>query len=163
MDSIIPIKLALAIHYYTPALMFGVFSICVILALLFVHFRRDALVFMISFIVTDIVGVTLKYIFAVPRPENALIPISGYAFPSNHAALSMFFAFMFSWFIYEHTHIRKSYRYMLQSVIYIPAVVVGLSRLTIHVHTPFQVIVGSLIGILVPFLLLSLDRFYQNR
>lgn len=163
MDNIIPIQLALAIHYYTPALMFGVFSLCVILALLFVHFRRDALIFMISFIVTASVGVALKYIFAVPRPETALIPISGYAFPSNHAALSMFFAFMFSFFIYEHVHIKKHYRFTLQSIIFIPAIVVSLSRLSIHVHTPIQVLVGALIGILVPFSLLYLDRLYRKQ
>ncbi len=163
MDTLVPLHIALAIHYYSPELVFGVFSVCVVLTLLFVHFRRDALIFMISLIVTASLGLLLKFIFAVPRPEGALVPITGYAFPSNHAALSMFFAFMFSWFIYEHVHIKQLYVLGLQTLVFIPAIIVALSRLTIHVHTPFQILVGSLIGILVPFSLLYLDRLYRKK
>ena len=84
----------------------------------------------------------LKEIFQRPRPCHFLPDInllvncgSGKSFPSSHAANSMMFATVVALFF-------RKYKYWL---LIIP-VLIGLSRIFVGVHFPFDVLAGWLFG-----------------
>lgn len=104
----------------------------------------------------------LKLWFAVPRPPDALVHVSGYAFPSGHAAGVLFMVLVFEW--YARKVLRAPQLRFLRVVFCLLVLVVGYSRVYLQVHTPLQVLggflVGACIGILFQYVVC---RFSQKR
>lgn len=91
----------------------------------------------------------LKESFKVPRPENALIEATGYAFPSGHAACALFLALIV---VFLSRNLSRPVRYLVGTVSLATALAIGASRIAYHVHTPFQVLAGFIVGALFAFL-----------
>lgn len=94
-----------------------------------------------------LVVVLLKFIFASPRPfitftdlQTLLVHGSYDSFPSGHA--TFFAALGTALFIY-HPRIGGFYLF--------GAVLIGLARIVVGVHFPFDIIAGFLLGIAVAF------------
>lgn len=88
--------------------------------------------------------VFLKEFFAVPRPEDALVPVSGYAFPSGHAMGAAFLAMMIGFLTHR---IPRLQRYGILLAVSVVTVAVMVSRVHLNVHTPLQVYAGASLGI----------------
>lgn len=86
----------------------------------------------------------LKETLRIPRPENALIEVAGYALPSGHASGSAFLALCIC---YLARNFKKPLRYSIYIGAVLITLAVGISRIQFGVHTPFQVGVGYLLGI----------------
>lgn len=86
-----------------------------------------------------------KNYFKVPRPAEAIIPITGYAFPSGHAAGATFLAIVVSFLTWK---LRPQYRYAVILTSGIVASLIIYSRILLHVHTWNQVLAGAAFGIL---------------
>ncbi len=93
----------------------------------------------------------IKGLVAFPRPAQILLdlePLSTFgsydSFPSAHTA----FAFMIATFVY---HYFKRAGRLLFSL----AFLVGISRMYVGVHFPLDVFVGALIGIVIPWGIIS--------
>ncbi len=158
-DVIFPILLSLRIHEYTNQFVLELICAFVIAVLLALHWRRDAYVFAIALMSTAFAVFTLKEIFAVPRPDTALVAVDGYAFPSGHAAFTMFFAMTISWIIMRHARIRNHRTYILAVLpLFLVATIVGFSRIVIGVHTTAQVVGGFAIGIIIPLIVFFIQR-----
>ncbi len=156
------VEISLLIHTLTPSYVFVAFAGTVVVVLLSYGRRYDAYIFAISFMATTGTVVLLKYAYAVPRPTDALITLTDYAFPSAHSAFSALFSTSIGWLYFKNHWFNITKNIVLLILLYIPALVVGLSRLTLKVHTPFQVLVGFCIGVVVPFVVILLAQKYSN-
>lgn len=85
-----------------------------------------------------------KEAFQVPRPIESLIEVTGYAFPSGHAAGSAFLALVVAFLVRKQS---KPVRYLVVALAVLIALLVGMSRVMYQVHTPFQVLAGFGIGL----------------
>ena len=94
----------------------------------------------------------LKVWFAVPRPVGSLIPIPPTpSFPSMHASLGLLPA---GFFFHE-----KKYRIYL--VVY--GILISYSRVLLGVHYWGDILVGSIIGFLIPFAILKKSDFLTKK
>ena len=88
----------------------------------------------------------MKVFFATARPENALVYLSDYSFPSGHAAISAAFFLVVGYLVSQRT---KSWvkRESVIALCVITPIVVGLCRLALNVHWASDVIGGWAVGI----------------
>lgn len=99
----------------------------------------------------------VKDIVQRPRPLNMLLPETGFSFPSGHATISVIF---FGFLIYlaitrlKSTKVKTS----LTVIAILLVLIIGLSRVYLHVHWLSDVIGGFLLGMFFLFGLLSLKR-----
>jgi len=132
----------------------GFFVLCFLLFVVLVMLKkpREAIIFSVALCLTTLTVVVLKLSFAVERPQDALLVLSTYAFPSGHAASAMFMAVMLTWL-----YLKRKNRDILRTTVVLSALIsmaffVGYSRIVIGVHTPLQVLAGFAVGALIPML-----------
>lgn len=87
----------------------------------------------------------LKQVFRIPRPVETLIHVTGYAFPSGHAAGAFFLGCIAA---FLSRNLSLPLRLLSYALCAGAAFAIAISRIAYHVHTPFQVTVGALLGIL---------------
>lgn len=164
MTTLISIQTALFIHTITSAPYFISFFIFVIFFLYLRSWHREALIWCIALVCTAGTVYVLKHIFAIPRPTGGYLQLDSYGFPSTHAALAMAVALFFSWIMKTKSTLSGTPLMNKQVTAFVIAVLVGLSRISLGVHTPFQVFAGFAVGLLVTFTVLSLNKkfFYTE-
>ena len=89
----------------------------------------------------------LKLFFAVPRPVEALVQVTGYAFPSGHASGVMFMAIVLDWYLRTVVGTKRVLFFRLLLLLLVIAI--GYSRLYLQVHTIGQVAAGFVVGAVV--------------
>jgi membrane-associated phospholipid phosphatase len=155
------IPASLTIHTYTPPLAYIILCLTIIVALTYFKKSYEAVIFSTGFIVTSGSVFVLKHTFAVPRPSEALLQLNDYAFPSSHAALSMFLATALTWLLLCSTKPTRGKKLVLITIFFSLALLVGLSRLVIHVHTPLQIFIGAILGIAIPYGIIRLTKHFN--
>lgn len=134
--------------------------LCALVILLLArHHLRRALAFAGAALGLLTSTVILKEWLEVPRPPEPLIEIAGYAFPSGHAAGSIFLAIVAAYG--AHT-LPKPLRYGVFVVAALFAFSIGMSRLYFGVHTPFQVLVGYLLGFVWAVVFIEIARRVES-
>lgn len=115
---------------------------------------REAIMITISAFVTWGIVWCIKILASAPRPFETLAGVRQLveesvktSFPSNHAALSMALATA----VYFHN--KK-----LGIVLFVIALIVSFSRVYVGVHYPVDVLVGGIIGIVIPWGLISVFK-----
>lgn len=125
------------------------------LALFIYRWRLDAvrvlLMVAMTVAVTDnIASRAIKKTVERPRPYNTsdvsvwirrVGVAHSYSFPSNHAANAFAAAYILGWYFYRRRH-----------MFYALATLIAISRCTLGVHYPSDVIAGALLGIFVGYL-----------
>jgi membrane-associated phospholipid phosphatase len=115
------------------------------------------------FLLATYVNVTLKDLFALPRPFELdpsveLYDVAGYGLPSGHAQLSVVVCGAIA-----HA-IDRTWSWILAGVL---AALIGFSRIYLGVHFPTDVLAGWLIGILLVaayvFFHRQLERWLEAR
>jgi undecaprenyl-diphosphatase len=86
----------------------------------------------------------LKLVFAIPRPSDALVQVSGYAFPSGHASGVMFLAIVLDWYFRIVLQVKQVL--LLRVILTLFVLAVGYSRIYLQVHTFNQVLAGFIVG-----------------
>ena len=104
------------------------------------------------FVITNLVFIVilnfiLKHIYTRPRPEFMLIDEYGYSFPSGHAMVSMAFYGLFIYIIF-HLKLNKYLKYIFSFLIFSLIMLVGISRIYLHVHYFSDVIAGYAVSII---------------
>jgi len=79
----------------------------------------------------------LKAFFHRPRPTTALIYQYGLSFPSGHAMMSMAYYGCLAWLVVQHTG-----RWGIATALVAFALLIGLTRVYLHVHYPTDVLAG---------------------
>lgn len=139
----------------TPEVFFFL-TLSVTLAFLWFGYQKNAFLFVFGLVVTvGIVGV-LKYSLRIARPRNALIKVETPAFPSGHAAGSVFFALSTSYFSFQYIEFVLALLFTAFTLSIAGAV--SASRVMLRAHTSLQVFVGVFIGVAVPLTIF----FYQE-
>ncbi|MFC1800870.1 phosphatase PAP2 family protein [Nanoarchaeota archaeon] len=122
-------------------------SFILILFLFYKKKKMQALLVVFGFMVGSLLNFLWKEIFQIPRPENPLIQISGYSFPSGHAVQSLlFFSILFFVFKDQITNKYKKYSFILTNAAII--LLVGWSRVYLRTHYWSDVIAGYAFAII---------------
>ncbi len=89
----------------------------------------------------------VKLLFRRPRPPlvNALVPETGYSFPSNHVFVAVVFYGMLAYFFWRATR-RRAVRIPAIAGAAILAVIIGFSRLYLGAHWPSDVLASLAAG-----------------
>ena len=122
--------------------------------------RIAGILLVVSIILIDLFNsYPLKFLFSRIRPCNVLldarilVPTStSYSFPSSHATNIFAAATILS-------NKYRSFRFYFFSV----ALVVGISRIYVGVHYPFDVLAGTVVGILCGLGALKLEKYILQR
>jgi undecaprenyl-diphosphatase len=153
-------RIGLFIHALTPPVLFWGIVLGIMIFLWKEGRHRETVLFLTALaLYTVAVGLT-KIILAVPRPENALVTLSSYAFPSGHAASGMFLAVMGS-YLYRRFHGPNAP--VFAAVLFLFGTLLGISRILTHVHTPLEVLAGFAYGITIPLLCIIVFEGAQGR
>jgi undecaprenyl-diphosphatase len=113
-----------------------------------------AAAFLASALALMLTVIALKAVFAIARPDGGLIEVTGYAFPSGHAAGSAFLALALC---HLARKANRAVRYGIYAAAFLFAILVGTSRIVYMVHTPFQVLGGFLLGALFALAFARID------
>lgn len=140
-------KISLLIHKVTKPKYFLLFCLLITFVFSYYGFNREATLFISSSITTLLIVIILKKITDTKRPSDAKVKDINTGFPSGHSAVAMCLAIIFSHFLQEF-EIRNAD--LLSDLLIVLAILVGISRLILRVHTFLQVIAGLLIGALIP-------------
>jgi len=124
-------------------------------------FEKFVILFFISLVLSAATSESLKLIFSIPRPcvpcTNNQINCNPYcpttnSFPSGHTTIA-FTTFTSIYLIYKK---RKFLAFFI-----IPFLT-GVSRLVLGVHTVLDVLVGSLIGIIIPIIVWEIEKNFKK-
>ncbi|MDP3698631.1 MAG: phosphatase PAP2 family protein [Nanoarchaeota archaeon] len=133
-------------------------SLLLILYCLYVKKKKEAAWAAAGFYGGVALNYALKRIFQLPRPSNSLIAIDGYAFPSGHALSAVIFYSLLIAIVHKEIK-NKVVRIGFITANILIILSVGLSRIMLKVHTVYDVIGGSVIGLLWLFVMY---RFLQK-
>jgi undecaprenyl-diphosphatase len=131
------------------SLKFDYFLFLVLAALFYYRGRQGTILFLALLVSSWALALALKPVFEVPRPEaiRFVTCTTGYSMPSGHSLMS----FALATFLHP-----RAGKYKL--LVWAFAITVSLSRIFIGVHYPSDVIVGALIGFIVGFFWLYVEK-----
>lgn len=140
---------------------YSVSALAVIISILLLikHKRKEELAFGMSAIFNAISFFILKEIFARPRPLNALIQETDFAFPSGHTTTAVFF---FGFLIYLCIKTKFRYRNIAIPLLILSIIIIAFSRIYINVHWLSDTIGGSFLGIFWLFLSLAFIKIEER-
>ncbi len=114
--------------------------------------KKEAILVLVGFYGGVALSYSLKRIFQIARPEDHLVPIDGYSFPSGHAMSAVIFYSLLAFIIGKEIK-NKSDRLIFIIANIVIILLVGLSRVMLKVHYLTDVIGGYLIGLLWLFVI----------
>ena len=118
-----------------------IFMALIIVLLLIGGARKEALVFSIVFVVTNVLALGIKYVVARPRPSDlGIMPETEPAFPSAHTVNAFALATTIS-----------SYHRKFTIVMYAWALLVAFSRVYLGLHYFTDVVGGAILGSVVSY------------
>lgn len=123
----------------------AIFVIAIALVLISKKQKKSAIYLLAAFTLTEVLVFVGKIIIQRDRPNG-----EPFSFPSGHAATAAFF-FGFLIFILIRSHIRRSNKIILTSLLSLLIILIDFSRLYLGVHYLSDVIVGNIIGFLILF------------
>ena len=114
--------------------------------------------FLISIISGSIFLIIIKDIIARIRPENALINLQSFSFPSGHSTLSSIISLcLFFIFKDEIKSTKKFYTFCLGLILY--PLIIGFSRIYLNVHYLSDVIGGFSLAIFLVTGIFLIQKF----
>lgn len=122
---------------------------CIVLpAFLYLKYRREAAVFLITMAGEIVIETSLKFGYSRVRPEAFFdYPLpSSYSFPSGHAFGSVCFYGVVAWCIARHVESRGA-KVAIIGAAALLAFLIGLSRVYLGVHYPTDVLAGFIGGL----------------
>jgi undecaprenyl-diphosphatase len=127
------------------------FMVFIIAALYLSGYRKEALIFAVVFLVTNVVSYGLKYLIARPRPNDlGIAPESEPAFPSGHTSNAFAFATTIS---YYH---RKAAPFLVAW-----ALLIAFSRVFLGFHYFTDLLGGAAVGIVVSLVITHIATRYD--
>lgn len=141
-----------------------IFPLCMVgsLMLYLRGYRSSAALVLLSLFLTQAIVIAMKLSFAVARPQDALVALTSYAFPSGHAAISFSIATLTALLLFRHSKVSTQQKVMYIIFAFIIAAFVAYTRIILSVHTWLQISVGALIGSAVPLVVSRLHHGFAS-
>ena len=117
--------------------------------------KREALEVFLAVLGASLFNQLLKTHYHRTRPSSALLFQQGLSFPSGHAMIGMALYGCLAWLLWRH---RRHPAWVVLLVLW--AVVIGLTRIYLHVHYPTDVLAGFAAGLLWLILLRTALRLW---
>ncbi|MEO5860348.1 MAG: phosphatase PAP2 family protein, partial [Pyrinomonadaceae bacterium] len=156
-------KLMIAFSFIGSGLSLTLLGLAIFGYLLYIKWKREAIIFLITNIGELILNISLKLIYQRARPQplfDYALP-SSYSFPSGHALGSFCFFGILAWIL--ATNVKKS---ASSCAIYTTAGLliffIGLSRIYLGVHYPSDVLAGYLAASVWTLTVIFADRSLQR-
>jgi len=126
--------------------------IAILVALYLWKGKKVAVSYALIIFVATMFSLSLKSLFEVPRPEDVrfVIEAYGYSMPSGHTIRS----FASAMFLHPLVNNGKS-----RLLIWMLALLMGLSRIFVGVHYPSDVLAGALIGCIVGYVGIKMQPY----
>lgn len=132
-------------------------TLLLIIYFFYVKKKKEALLVFLAWYGGIVLSAALKRLFQFSRPENHLIPIEGYAFPSGHALSAViFYSLLIMLFHKEIKNKLLHYTFVVVNILII--LLIGLSRIMLQVHYVRDVIGGYVIGLLWLFVVYKITQ-----
>lgn len=133
-----------------------VFSVVAFLAIIVIRRDLTTIFFFIGFFVNEFSNQVLKRIIKEPRPSRLGQPLwSEYGMPSAHAQFMGFVTAFVILLFYVRIKVvtliiplAKLWKHFLTAACVLTSIVVSYSRIYLRYHTPNQVLVGLVLGLL---------------
>jgi undecaprenyl-diphosphatase len=103
----------------------------------------------------------LKELVGRARPLFAQ-GVHGFSFPSGHAMVGSIYLLLIAYFLSKEVK-KASQRWMIFFIFGLLALLIGLSRLSLQVHYPSDVLAGFLLGIAYLSACISVYQFFYSR
>nr|ABQ12440.1 PAP2-like 2 phosphatase [Parageobacillus toebii] len=100
----------------------------------------------------------IKELVGRERPPFAQ-GVHGFSFPSGHAMVGSIYLLLIAYFLSKEVK-KASQRWAIFSIFGLLALLTGLSRLSLQVHYPSDVLAGLLLGIAYLFACISVYQFF---
>ncbi len=136
------------------------FGTLIFLLLLILKRRNSSLIFLLGGGISLAVEYSLKIIVERARPENALIGINEFSFPSGHSTISAFL-FLFLIYAFKEDIKNNSLKLLFIWICVLSFIFIGFTRIYINVHWLSDVLFGFALGISSFFLAKELAEFYK--
>lgn len=136
-----------------------VITACLIISIAIFFFgkKKEAILFGATMLVSGGIIFVLKEIITKTRPENALVLESSSSFPSGHAFISLILAGFVIYYLVSKIKSRTK-RIILDILMVLLVLLIGFSRIYLHVHWFSDVIAGFLLGMGVLLEVLALEK-----
>ena len=108
---------------------------------------KHATLFFISISGSITLGIFLKAVTGVNRPDNSLIDIYSLSFPSNHTLFATVLALTVGWIYIRRLTKERQIITALGLTLFV--VLVGASRIYLRVHWTSDVVAGAALGVFV--------------
>lgn len=150
---------ALLLNAFEDPFLFG--ALLALFALLLALIRPSyGLSFFVTMGLTFAVTHSIKVIYKIARPDDALVLVNSYRFPSMHAALAAALVTSLVWHFYmRHTSLSARGSVILLGLFCI--IFVSWTRTFLGVHETVDVVVGSLLGAGISLYIHFLVRKYN--
>ncbi|MFL6562613.1 MAG: phosphatase PAP2 family protein [Bacillus sp. (in: firmicutes)] len=105
----------------------------------------------------------LKDYFQRPRPDlEHLVDVKSYSFPSGHAMVGLIVYFMIAYLLMEEAKSRVG-KVTIAVITAILLLLIGASRIILHVHYPTDVIGGYALGYIWVVIWILLYNYFKKR
>ncbi|MCC2548132.1 phosphatase PAP2 family protein [Hymenobacter sp. BT175] len=151
-------RVVLGITFFGSAPYFVVVGILLPGLMVWQKRRREALEVFLALTGAAILNALLKSHFHRLRPGTALIKQLGMSFPSGHAMLGMALYGCLAWLLWRHGR-----HPVWAALLVVFALLIGLTRIYLHVHYATDVLAGFAAGLLWLILLRVALRFWWRR
>ncbi|HSZ31792.1 MAG TPA: phosphatase PAP2 family protein [Puia sp.] len=107
--------------------------------------KKEAIMIGVVALISVLSIFLLKDIFHRHRPPSPLIPgVNGYSFPSGHSLSGFTFSGIMIYLIFK-SNIQYYRKWIYAALLFLFAVLIGMSRIYLRVHFPSDVIAGLLV------------------
>ncbi|MEH7436318.1 phosphatase PAP2 family protein [Neobacillus drentensis] len=122
-----------------------------------------AAVFALSIALGNEISKLLKDYFARPRPDlEHLVDVKSYSFPSGHAMVGMTVYFLIAYLLIESA-VSKKAKIIIGACAAILLLLIGASRIILHVHYPSDVLGGYALGYIWVSLSIILYNYLKKK
>lgn len=151
-------KFMVTLTHFNGAIGIFVFSLLMMLFLVYKRWYNDLLFYFFSVLGANIAYISIKMIVHRVRPSSDILSIATHSFPSGHATMATAMALAL-YFILAHRVSSMGLRSVIVIVCIVWPIIIAFSRVYLDVHWLSDVIAGIGLGVFWVTLIELINRF----